>query len=208
MNITPRKIECHDTWQICKMGIHGLKKLLLTISMNLSQKKIQAMISHQHQNVDVAIDVDRVDEVAEEEEHINVKQTSHPKENELKLYHHALYHPINLKHHPQDNRLEPYHRALYHPISLNLKLKHHPQDHNQHPSLQSSPIGMHNTPLAVGQSGHHPNAQLFYGPLVPQKDEDCLLCGRQPTIVMYNHIIQKCYTCDVRYDPNFMCPPT
>ena len=30
-------------------------------------------------------------------------------------------------------------------------------------------------------------------------------CGRQPTIVMYNHMIQKCYTCDVRYDPNFMC---
>ena len=69
------------------------------------------------------------------------------------------------------------------------------------------PIGMHNVPLAVGQSGHHPNAQLLYGPLVPQNDKDRLLCGRQPTIVMYNPMIQKCYTCDVRYDPNFMCPP-
>ena len=58
-------------------GIHGLKKLLLTISMNLSQKKIQTMISHQQQNVDVAMDV--VDEVAGEDERINIKQTSHPK---------------------------------------------------------------------------------------------------------------------------------
>ena len=140
MNITPRKIECCDTWQICKMGIHGLKKLLLTISMNLSQKKIQAMISHQHQNVDVAVDMDGVNEVAEEEECINVKQTSHPEESKLKLYHHALYHPINLKHHPQDNRLKLCHHALYHPINLKLKLKHHPQDCNQHPSLKSSPL--------------------------------------------------------------------
>ena len=69
------------------------------------------------------------------------------------------------------------------------------------------PIGMHNVPLAVGQRGYHPNAQLLYGPLVPQNDEDHLLCGRQQTIVMYNCIIQKCYTCNVRYDPNFMCPP-
>ena len=45
------------------------------------------------------------------------------------------------------------------------------------------PIGMHNVSLAVGQSGHCPNAQLLYGPLVPQNDEDRLLCGRQPTIV-------------------------
>ena len=80
MNIVLRKIESHDTWQICKTGIHDLKKLLLTISMNLSQKKIQAMISHQHQNADVTMDVDGVDEVAEEEERINIKQTSHPKE--------------------------------------------------------------------------------------------------------------------------------
>ena len=93
MNIMPRKIESCDTCQICKMGIHGLKKLLLTISMNLSQRKIQAMIPHQHQNV--AGDVDRVDKVAEEEveeEHINIKQTSHPEESDLKLYCHALYH--------------------------------------------------------------------------------------------------------------------
>ena len=158
MNIIPRKIECHNTWQICKMGIHGLKKLLLTISMNLSQEKNQAMISHQHQNV--AVDMNGVDEVAEEEECINIKQTSHPKESELKPCRHALYHPINLKHHPQDNRLKPHCHALYHPINLkhhpqdnrlkpcchplyhpiNLKLKHHPQDCNQHPSLQSSPL--------------------------------------------------------------------
>ena len=136
MNIALRKIECCDTWQICKMGIHGLKKLLLTISMNLSQKKVQVMISHQYQNVDV----DGMDEVAEAEECINIKQTSHPEESKLKLYCHALYHPINLKHHQQDNRLKPYCHALYHPINLNLKLKHHPQDHNQHPSLQSSPL--------------------------------------------------------------------
>ena len=51
--------------------------------MNLSQRKIQAMISHQHQNMDVAVDVDRVDKVAKEEEHINIKQTSHPKESTM-----------------------------------------------------------------------------------------------------------------------------
>ena len=140
MNIVPRKIESRDTWHICKMGIHGLRKLLLTISMNLSQKKIQAMISHQHQNMDVAMDMDRVDEVAEEEERINIKQTSHPEESDLKLYCHALYHIINLKLHPQDNRLKMCHNALYHPI--NLKLKHHPQHCNQHPSLQSSPFSI------------------------------------------------------------------
>ena len=61
--------------------------------------------------------------------------------------------------------------------------------------------------MAVGQSGQRTNAQLLYGPLVPQTDEYQLLCGRQPTIVMYNHMIKKCYTCDVRYDPNFMSPP-
>ena len=158
MNIMPRKIESRDTWQICKMGIHGLKKLLLTISMNLSQRKIQAMISHQHQNV--AGDVDGVDEVAEE--CININQTSHPEESNLKLYchalyhqinlklylpdnrlkmcHNALYHPINLKLYLPDNRLKMCHNALYHPINLKLKLKHHPQHHNYHPSLQSSPF--------------------------------------------------------------------
>ena len=139
MNIVPRKIESRDTWQICKMGIHGLKKLLLTISMNLSQKKIQAMISHQHQNVDMDVAVD-VDRVAEEEEHINIKQTSHPVESNLKLYCHALYHIINLKLHPQYNRLKMLCNALYHPINLKLKLKHHPQHCNQHLSLQSSPF--------------------------------------------------------------------
>ena len=135
MNIEPRKIESRDTWQICKRGIHGLKKLLLTMSMNMSQKKIQAMISHQHQNV--AVDMD-VDEVAEEEVCINIKQTSHPEESNLKLYCNALYHPINLKLYLQDNRLKMCHNALYHPI--NLKLKRHPQHRNQHPSLQSSPF--------------------------------------------------------------------
>ena len=140
MKIVPRKIESCDTWQICKMGIHGLKKLLLTISMNLSQKKIQAMISHQHRNVDVAVDMDGVDKVAEEEECINIKQTSHAEESDLKLYRNALYHPINLKLYLQDNRLKMCHNALYHPINLKLKLKHHPQHCNQHPSLQSSPL--------------------------------------------------------------------
>ena len=69
------------------------------------------------------------------------------------------------------------------------------------------PIGMHNVPLAVGQSGHPPNAQILYGPLVLQNDEDCLLSGRQPMTVMYNHMIQKCFTCDLKYDLNFMCAP-
>ena len=58
-------------------------------------------------------------------------------------------------------------------------------------------IAMYNVPLAVGQSGHPPNAQLLYGPLVLQNDEDRLLSGRQPTIVMYKHMIQKCFTCDL-----------
>ena len=79
-------------------------------------------------------------------------------------------------------------------------------------ALQSAPIPSvfpipNNVPLVVGQSGHHPNAQLLYGPLVPQNDEDHFLCGRQLTIVMYNHMVQKCCTCDVRYDLNFMCHP-
>ena len=89
-----------------------------------------------------------------------------------------------------------------------------PQAQAQAPptALQSAPIPAvfpisDNVPLAVGQSGQRTNAQLLYGPLVPQNDEDRLLCGSQLTIVMYNHIIQKCYTCDVRYDLNFMCPP-
>ena len=47
------------------------------------------MISHQHQNV--AGDVDEVAEEEVEEEHINIKQTSHPEESDLKLYCHALY---------------------------------------------------------------------------------------------------------------------
>ena len=121
MNIMPRKIESCDTWQICKTGIHGLKKLLLTISMNLSQKKIKAMISHQHQNV--AVDMDGVDKVAEEEveeECINIKQTSHPKESDLKLCCHALYHQINLKLYLLDNRLKMCRNALYHQINLKL----------------------------------------------------------------------------------------
>ena len=42
------------------------------------------------------------------------------------------------------------------------------------------PIGMHNVPLPVGQSGHPPNVQLLYGLLVPQNDEDCFcLVGNQ-----------------------------
>ena len=50
----------------------------------------------------------------------------------------------------------------------------------QHPLPPVVPIGMHNVPVPAGQSGH-----LLYGPLVPQNDEDRLLSGRQPTIVMY-----------------------
>ena len=53
------------------------------------------MISHQHQNMDVDV-VDRVHEVAKEEECINIKQTTHPKESELELYCHALDNPMNL----------------------------------------------------------------------------------------------------------------
>ena len=69
------------------------------------------------------------------------------------------------------------------------------------------PIGMHNVPFAVGQSGHPPNAQLLYGLLVPQNNEDHLLSVRQPMIVMYNCMIPKCFTCNLKYDPNFMCAP-
>ena len=69
------------------------------------------------------------------------------------------------------------------------------------------PTGMDNVPLAVGQSGHPPNVQLLYGLLIPQNDEDHLLSGRQPVTVMYNYMIQKCFTCDLKYDPNFMCAP-
>ena len=187
MNIVPRKIESHNTWQICKLGIHGLKKLLLTISMNLSQRKIQVMISHQHQNV--AGDMDGVDEVAEEEveeEHINIKQTSHSEKSDLKLYCHTLYHQINLKLSLPDNRLKMCHNALYQPINLKLKFKHNPQHHIP-PVFPISD----NASLAVGQSGQRTNAQLLYGPLVPQTDEDRLLCGMQPTIVMYNRMIRN-----------------
>ena len=38
-----------------------------------------------------------------------------------------------------------------------------------------------NVSLAVGQCGQCTNAQFLYGPLVPQTDEDQLLCGRQST---------------------------
>ena len=74
-----------------------------------------------------------------------------------------------------------------------------PQTQAQHTVPQSVPLppSMHNLPMEVGQSGQFFNAQSLYGPLVPQNDEDHLLCGRQPTIVMYNRMIQKCYTCDV-----------
>ena len=121
----------------------------LIISINLSQKKIQAMISHQHQNVDKAMDVDEVDKVAEEESNLElychalyhiINLKLHPQDNRLKMCCNALYHPINLKLYPQDNRLKMCCNALYHPINLNLKLKHHPQHRNQHPSLQSSPF--------------------------------------------------------------------
>ena len=61
---------------------------------------------------------------------------------------------------------------------------HQPQPQSV-PLPQVLPIGMHNVPLPVGQSGHPSNAQLLYGPLVPQNDEDHLLSGRLPTIVMY-----------------------
>ena len=54
----------------------------------------------------------------------------------------------------------------------------------QHPLPPVAPIGMHNVPVPAGKSGH-----LLYGPLVPQNDEDRLLSGRQPAIVMYNRMI-------------------
>ena len=147
------------------------------------------MILPQHPNEDV--DADVVDEVAEEEELqvvTSVKQTGHQEEIVLKLSHHVtrawnpLYHP----------RLKP---KLYQPQAQAVPLP---------PVI---PIGMHNVLLVVGQSGHPPNAELFYGSLVPQNDEDRLLSGRQPTLVMYNRMIQKCFTCDLKYDPNFMCVP-
>ena len=72
----------------------------------------------------------------------------------------------------------------------------------QQPLPPVAPIGMHNVPVPAGQSGH-----LLYGPLVPQIDEDRLLSGRQPAIVMYNRMIQKCFTCEVDFDPDFMCAP-
>ena len=72
----------------------------------------------------------------------------------------------------------------------------------QHPLPPVAPIGMHNVPVPADQSGH-----LLCGPLVPQNDEDRLLSGRQPAIVMYNRMIQKCFTCEVDFDPDFMCAP-
>ena len=72
----------------------------------------------------------------------------------------------------------------------------------QHPLPAVAPIGMHNVPVPAGESGH-----LLYGPLVPQNDEDRLLSGRQPAIVMYNRMIQKCFTCEVNFDPDFTCAP-
>ena len=72
----------------------------------------------------------------------------------------------------------------------------------QHPLPPVAPIGMHNVPVPAGQSGH-----LLYGPLVPQNDEDRLFSGWQPAIVMYNRMIQKCFTCEVDFDPDYMCAP-
>ena len=72
----------------------------------------------------------------------------------------------------------------------------------QHPLPPVAPIGMHNVPVPAGGSGH-----LLYGLLVPQNDEDRLLSGWQPAIVMYNQMIQKCFTCEVDFDPDFMCTP-
>ena len=80
-------------------------------------------------------------------------------------------------------------------------LPHAPPAPLQHPLPPVAPIGMHNVPVPGGQSGH------LFGPLVPQNDEDRLLSGQQPAIVMYNRMIQKCFTCEVDFDPNFMCTP-
>ena len=171
-----------------------------------------------------------MDEVAEEEEHINIKQTSHPEESNLKLYRNALYHPINLKLYLQGQQAQDVPQCSV-PSNQPQALPTEQQDQDvlqcsvppnqpqaqaqaQAPPTapQSAPLPpvfpiFDNVPLAVGQCRQCTNAQLLYGPLVPQNDEDHLLCGRQPTIVMYNCMIQKCYTCDVRYDLNFMCPP-
>ena len=72
----------------------------------------------------------------------------------------------------------------------------------QHPLPPVAPIGVHNVPVPAGESGH-----LLYGPLVPQNDEDRLLSGQQPAVVIYNWMIQKCFTCEVDFDPDFMCAP-
>ena len=71
-------------------------------------------------------------------------------------------------------------------------LPHVPHAPLQHPLPLVAPIGMHNVPVPAGESGH-----LLYGPLVPQNDEDQLLSGQQPAIVMYNQMIQKCFTCEL-----------
>ena len=81
-------------------------------------------------------------------------------------------------------------------------LPHAPHAPLQHPLPPVAPIGMHNVPVAAGQSGH-----LLYGPLVSQNDEDRLLSGQQPAIVMYNWMIQKFFTREVDFDPYFMCAP-
>ena len=151
--------------------------------------------------------MDGVDEVAEKEKCINVKQTSHPQRKQAQAVPPCSVPPNK----PQAPSTGQQAQAVL-PCSVP---PNQPQPQPQAPptGLQSAPllpvypIGMHNVPLAVGQNGHCPNAQLLHGPLVPQNYEDHLLCGRQPTIVMYNRMIQKCYTCDVRYDPNFMCAP-
>ena len=80
-------------------------------------------------------------------------------------------------------------------------LPHAPPAPLQHPLPPVAPICMHNVPVSAGQSGN------LFGPLVPQNDEDQLLSGQQPAIVMYNQMIQKCFTCEVDFDPHFMCTP-
>ena len=154
------------------------------------------MILAQHANEDEDMDV-----VAEEEEEelqalTSVKWTRHQEKIMLKLSHHVTRQRNPNLRHKLSHHVTRQSNPWYHP-RLKPKLYQPINPAQAVPPPLDIPIGMDNVPLAVGQSGHPPNVQLLYGLLVPQNDKDPLLSGRQPTIVMYNLMIQKCFTCDL-----------
>ena len=101
--------------------------------------------------------------MAEEEEHINVKQTSHPKRK-----HAQAVLPCSVP--PNQPQAPPTGQQAQAMLPCSVP-PNQPQPQAPPKGPQSAPlppvfpIGMHNVPLAVGHSGHCPNAQLLYGPL-------------------------------------------